>query len=147
MAGAGAPLRALGDVGMDTMAVQLPAGIAELHMDQPEPVPDLADSMLVGELPPAAVDTLLEAVGPGSASQLVSVELRHCGRRARAARTGLRCARQPSGFFPGVRGRVRASAGSHDAIEETPDSPGLILLGPGSAVEAITPAAEPWSPS
>ena len=64
---------------MDTMAVQLPAGIAELHMDPPEPVPDLADSMLVGELPPAAVDTLLEAVGPGSASQLVSVELRHCG--------------------------------------------------------------------
>jgi FAD/FMN-containing dehydrogenase len=34
-----APLRALGSVGMDTMAVQLPAGIAELHMDPPEPVP------------------------------------------------------------------------------------------------------------
>ena len=74
-----APLRALGNVGMDTMAVQPPAGITELHMDPPEPVPYWADSILVGELPPAAVDSLLEAVGPGSGSQLVSVELRHCG--------------------------------------------------------------------
>ena len=74
-----APLRALGTVGMDTTAVQPPAGIAELHMDPPEPVPYWSDSMLVGELPDAAVDSLLEAVGPGSGSQLISVELRHCG--------------------------------------------------------------------
>ena len=74
-----APLRALGKVGMDTMAVQPPAGIAELHMDPPEPVPYSADSMLVGELSEAAVNSLLEAVGPGSGSQLISVELRHCG--------------------------------------------------------------------
>ena len=74
-----APLRALGKVGMDTTSVQPPAGIAELHMDPPEPVPYWADSMLVGELPEAAVDSLLEAVGPGSGSQLISVELRHCG--------------------------------------------------------------------
>jgi FAD/FMN-containing dehydrogenase len=74
-----APLRALGNVGMDTVAVQPPAGIAELHMDPPEPAPYRADSMLVGELPAAAVDAVLEAVGPGSGSQLISVELRHCG--------------------------------------------------------------------
>jgi hypothetical protein len=74
-----APLRALGNVGMDTMAVQPPAGIADLHMDPPEPAPYSADSMLVGELPAAALDALLEAVGPGSGSQLISVELRHCG--------------------------------------------------------------------
>ena len=48
-------------------------------MDPPEPVPYWADSMLVGELPPAAVDSVLEAVGPGSGSQLLLAELRHCG--------------------------------------------------------------------
>ena len=48
-------------------------------MDPPEPAPYCADSMLVAELPAAALDALLEAVGPGSGSQLISVELRHCG--------------------------------------------------------------------
>ncbi len=73
-----APLRALGPV-MDTVAAQPPAGIAELHMDPPEPSPWAGTSLMTGELPPAAIDALLDAVGPGSGSQLVSVELRHCG--------------------------------------------------------------------
>ena len=74
-----APLREFGNVVMDTMAVQPPAGIADLHMDPAEPVPYSADSMLIGELQDAAIDSLLEAIGPGSGSQLLSVELRHCG--------------------------------------------------------------------
>jgi hypothetical protein len=73
------PLREFGSVAMDSVAVQPPAGIAELHMDPPEPVPYWGDSILIGELPAAAIDSLLEAVGPGSGSQLLSVELRHCG--------------------------------------------------------------------
>jgi Berberine and berberine like len=48
-------------------------------MDPPEPVPYWGDSMLVGELPAAAIDSLVAAIGPGSGSQLLSVELRHCG--------------------------------------------------------------------
>jgi FAD/FMN-containing dehydrogenase len=74
-----APLYELGTVGMDTMAVQPPMGIAELHMDPPEPVPYWADSVMTRELPDAAIDSLLEAVGPGSGSQLLLVDLRHCG--------------------------------------------------------------------
>jgi len=73
-----APLRALG-AEMDTIAVGPPASITELHMDPPEPSPWIGAGMLTGELPAAAIDALLEAVGPGSGSQLVSVELRHCG--------------------------------------------------------------------
>lgn len=72
-----APLRELGTVGMDTMAVQPPAGIAELHMDPPDPVPYASTSMLTDELPAAAIDSVLEAVGPGSGSQLLVVDLRH----------------------------------------------------------------------
>jgi len=74
-----APLREAGTVGMDTMAVQPPQGIAELHMDPPDPLPYLGDSLVIGDLSPAAIDSLLKAIGPGSGSQLISVELRHCG--------------------------------------------------------------------
>jgi FAD binding domain/Berberine and berberine like len=73
-----APLRALGPA-MDTVAAVPPAGIADLHMDPPEPSPYTGSSALTGELPEAAIDAMLEAVGPGSGSHLVSVELRHCG--------------------------------------------------------------------
>jgi hypothetical protein len=71
-----APLRELGTVGMDTMA-QPPAGIAQLHMDPPDPVPYASASLLTSELPAAAIDSMLEAVGPGSDSQLLLVDLRH----------------------------------------------------------------------
>ena len=74
-----APLRELGNVAMDTLAPQPPIGIAELHMDPPAPVPYWADSLLVGDLPDAAIDSVLEAVGPNSGSQLLVAELRHCG--------------------------------------------------------------------
>jgi FAD/FMN-containing dehydrogenase len=74
-----APVRELGDVAMETLATQPPVGIAELHMDPPSPVPYWADSVVVGDLPAAAIDSLLEAVGPNSGSQLLVVELRHCG--------------------------------------------------------------------
>ena len=73
-----APLRALGPT-MDTVAAVPPTGIVDLHMDPPEPSPYSGASVLTGDLPAAAIDALLEAVGPGSGSQLVSVELRHCG--------------------------------------------------------------------
>jgi len=72
-----APLRKLGTVGMDTIAVQPPAGIAELHMDPPDPVPYASASLLTAELPAAAIDSMLEAVGPGSGSQLLLIDLRH----------------------------------------------------------------------
>jgi FAD/FMN-containing dehydrogenase len=73
-----APLRELGPA-MDTFAVQPPAGIAELHMDPPEPGPAFGNGMLLAGLDGAALDTWLGVVGPGSDSPLVSVELRHIG--------------------------------------------------------------------
>ena len=74
-----APLRKLGSAAMDTIQAQPPAGIAELHMDPPTPVPYTSESLLTHELPTSAIDSLVEAVGPGSGSQLASVELRHGG--------------------------------------------------------------------
>jgi FAD/FMN-containing dehydrogenase len=72
------PLRALAPA-MDTFAMVPPAGIAELHMDPPKPVPGVTGSRLLGELPSAAIDELLDVAGPGSGSTLLSVELRQLG--------------------------------------------------------------------
>jgi FAD/FMN-containing dehydrogenase len=72
------PLRALGPA-MDTFASMPPAGIAELHMDPRDPVPAESTHAMLGELDSSAIDSLVEAAGPGSGSMLVSVEVRHAG--------------------------------------------------------------------
>ncbi|MES1248819.1 MAG: FAD-binding oxidoreductase [Actinomycetota bacterium] len=72
------PLRALGPA-IDTFALVPPAGIAELHMDPKEPVPGTSHHALVGGLDAAGLDAFLEVTGPGSASPLLSVELRQLG--------------------------------------------------------------------
>jgi FAD/FMN-containing dehydrogenase len=95
-----APLRGLGPVAMDTIATVPPAGIVDLHMDPPEPSPYAGQSLLTGDLDAAAIDALLEAVGPGSGSQLVSVELRHCGGAlSRAPEGGGALATLPGSFL------------------------------------------------
>jgi FAD/FMN-containing dehydrogenase len=94
-----APLRGLGNVAMDTIATVPPAGIVDLHMDPPEPSPYAATSALTRELDAAAIDALLTAVGPGSGSQLVSVELRHCGGALSRAPQGAGALATLSGSF------------------------------------------------
>ena len=64
---------------MDTFAIVPPAVLPALHMDPPEPVPYVGDDNMLTELPPQAIDELLEVAGPGSRSPLLSVELRHLG--------------------------------------------------------------------
>ena len=95
-----ASLRELGSVSIDTIQAQPPAGIAELHMDPPTPVPYTSESILTKELPASAIDSLVEAVGPGSGSQLVSVELRHGGAAlSRAPQNAGALATMPGAFL------------------------------------------------
>ncbi|HEX3239930.1 MAG TPA: FAD-binding protein [Solirubrobacterales bacterium] len=94
-----APLRALGPI-MDTVAAGPPASITELHMDPPDPAPFMGEGVMTGELPAAAIDALVEAVGPGSGSQLVSAEVRHCGGAlGRPAENGGALAKLPGEFL------------------------------------------------
>jgi FAD/FMN-containing dehydrogenase len=72
------PLRALGPV-MDTFAMVPPKEIAELHMDPKDPVPGVTGHRLLGELPAEGIDAFVAAGGPGSGSQLISIELRQLG--------------------------------------------------------------------
>ena len=73
-----APLRALGPA-MDTFAMVPPAGITELHMDPPAPVPYTGVGMMLDELDAVAIERFVRAAGPGSDSPLVSAEIRHLG--------------------------------------------------------------------
>ena len=80
------PLRDLGPA-MDTFAMRPPVGLAELHMDPPNPVPYVSNSMLTGDLSAKAIDEFLAVTGPGSGSPLVSAS--SCGTSGGAlGRTG-----------------------------------------------------------
>ncbi len=72
------PLRALGPE-LDTFAMVPPAGIAELHMDPPVPVPYTGEGELLDQLDHEAIDRFVAAAGPGSGSPLISAEIRHLG--------------------------------------------------------------------
>jgi hypothetical protein len=72
------PLRALGPA-MDTFAMVPPVGIAELHMDPPDPVPYTGEGQMLGELDATGIDRFVAAAGPTSGSPLVSAEIRHLG--------------------------------------------------------------------
>jgi hypothetical protein len=72
------PLRDLAPE-LDTMAAVPPDALGYLHMDPEDPVPFAASGQLLDELPPAAIDTIVEAVGPDSGSPLLSLELRLLG--------------------------------------------------------------------
>ena len=72
------PLRRLGPV-MDTFRTQPPAGIAELHMDPQDPLPYAVDHVVLADVTHEAIDGLVDAVGQGSGSELISVEIRHLG--------------------------------------------------------------------
>jgi FAD binding domain-containing protein len=73
-----APIRNLGPT-MDTFAIVPPAALGDMAMDPPDPLPFVSTTALLGDLPPAGVDDLVAAVGPGSGSPLAMVELRHMG--------------------------------------------------------------------
>lgn len=72
------PLRRLGPE-LDTFAMIPPVGLAEIHMDPTEALPYRTDHLVLADLTPAAIDDLVTAVGPGSGSELISVEIRHLG--------------------------------------------------------------------
>ena len=72
------PLRDLAPE-LDTFSAVPPAALGYLHMDPEDPVPFALNGQLLDELPPAAIDTIVEAVGPDSGSPLLSLELRLLG--------------------------------------------------------------------
>jgi hypothetical protein len=64
---------------LDTFAAVPPAALGQLHMDPEDPVPFAGSGQMLDELPPRAIDAIIEAAGPGSNSPLLSLELRQLG--------------------------------------------------------------------
>ncbi|HET9214591.1 MAG TPA: FAD-binding oxidoreductase [Gaiellaceae bacterium] len=73
-----ASLRAL-DPAIDTVRMVPPVELSEMHMDPPDPLPYFGEHLVMGDLPPKAIDDFAAAAGPGSGSSLISVEIRHVG--------------------------------------------------------------------
>jgi hypothetical protein len=55
------------------------SGLSAIHMDPPQPVPAMSDSLMVNDLDADAIEALVEVAGAESGSPLVAVELRHLG--------------------------------------------------------------------
>jgi FAD binding domain len=74
------PVRDLGPV-MDTFAMVPPGALGDLAMDPPDPLPFMSAHALLGDLPPAGIDGLLAAAGPGSGAgrSITMMQLRHMG--------------------------------------------------------------------
>ena len=72
------PLRRLGP-DMDTFATIPAPALAQLHMDPDQPVPSQGDGAFLADVPAAAIDALIAVAGPGAATPLASVEIRHLG--------------------------------------------------------------------
>ncbi|MDQ3933174.1 MAG: FAD-binding oxidoreductase [Actinomycetota bacterium] len=72
------PVRDLGPA-IDTFAIVPPIALGKLAMDPEDPLPIVSTTGLLDDLPHAAVDELVAAVGPGSGSTLGMVQLRQMG--------------------------------------------------------------------
>lgn len=81
------PLRELGPE-IDTCTTMSPAGLRALHMDPEMPVASVGDGVLLMSLPAEAADRILQVVGEGTESMLLSVEVRHLGGALAASRPG-----------------------------------------------------------
>jgi len=82
-----APLRALAPV-TDTVQTIPAAALGHLHMDPEQPVPAVGDGFALADLPAHAIDEIVRVAGPGAASPLLVVELRHVGGEMSRARPG-----------------------------------------------------------
>ena len=72
------PLRDLGPE-IDTFATIPAPALAQLNMDPDVPTPGVGDGAFLSTLPADAIDAILARVGPGAASPLQHVEIRHLG--------------------------------------------------------------------
>jgi UDP-N-acetylenolpyruvoylglucosamine reductase len=72
------PLRELGPE-IDTFDTVPATALTRLHMDPEHPVPGKGGGMLLADFTPDAIDALVAAAGPETASPLLSVEVRQLG--------------------------------------------------------------------
>lgn len=124
-----APFVALGPT-MNTFARMPATSLAQVHMDPPMPVPGVGDGVVLDELPPGAIDAILDAAGDGVQTPLLLVDMRMLG--------GAFARRDPRG------GAVDSLPGRYlvytIGIAPTPEAAGVVK----AAVVSLISALEPW---
>lgn len=111
-----APLRALRPE-VDDAAPADAVSLLDLHGDAPDPTPYLAGDALLRELPAEAIDVLIAFAGPGSASPVDRVELRHLGGALAVAPDGAGALGSLDGAYLLV-GTARVDGGSSRAAAD-----------------------------
>ncbi|MDN0193443.1 FAD-binding oxidoreductase [Streptomyces sp. S.PNR 29] len=75
-----APLRTVAPVAVDTVEEMDHAALDRIHIEPQDPLPARESSLLLRDLPPEALSTLLDQAGPTAADcPLLMVEVRHMG--------------------------------------------------------------------
>ena len=124
-----AGLRELGPA-MDMIRPMRSTDLGQVHMDPPEPVPNVGGGRLLGSLPAEALAAVVAAVTEGPGQALLGVEVRRLGGPvARARAEGVVCA-------------VAADAALFAVgIAASPD----LAAASGAGVDAVRGAAGPWA--
>jgi len=126
-----APLRQIGEPVFDTFDQIPTAGLSEIHMDPPEPVPGIGDGMTIAELPDEAIEAFTGVAGPDSGTPLILTELRHLGGAlGRPAEDGGALSKLDAGF-------VMYSVG----MAATPEMAGAV----GAHLDKTEAAMRPWA--
>ncbi len=125
-----APLRALGPLN-DTFATIPVEQLDQLNMDPPAPTPIYGDGWVQTELGTDAVEAIVQAVGPGVDTPLLTVDLRHLGGALTPGRGG--------GAVDGLPGAFLGFA-----IGVTPQPE--VISPVRAAVTALQDALAPWRP-
>jgi hypothetical protein len=107
--------RGAGAAIIDTWAPMSPAGLLQIHMDPPAPVPAAGDTALLHDLDAAAIEALLEVVDVEQVAPLLFAELRQLG---------------------GALGRIPAGAGARSRFEGS-----FLLFGVGVPMSPADAAA------
>lgn len=127
-----APLRAL-EPELNTLRPTPLAELSQLHMDPAHPVPGIGDGVLLAGLPSAAVEEIVRAAGAGSASSLLSVEIRQLGGElARARPENGALASLDAGYAVYVVG-----------LAQTPE----LAAASSEGTDAVLQALSPWAAS
>src|SRR5262249_35913581 len=82
-----APLRRLRPAADTVRTISMPA-LSHLHMDPAQPVAGAGNGLMLGSLPPPALDEITHLAGPGAEAPLLAVELRHADGEMRRAGPG-----------------------------------------------------------
>lgn len=125
-----APMRALAEPLLDTVAPLPYARIDEIHQDPDHPVPFCQRGMLLRELTPATVDALLAVVGPDVATPVALCEIRQLGGAlGRAPLAGNAVGGRTAAFS-----LLALAVVTPETSARAPD-----------AVDAVLTAAQPWA--